>query len=149
MKKQQQPPRDDVLTAGVVFERARIVVISFFSSFILDLITPQGYIEEVTIISIEALAMLFFICRGTRYAFDNVLITVKYNSIWYNTLLDILDFTLLVGIFLTSQLILRAASDSWGSISRYTLTQIAVTINIVLLTVFAFYRTYKPLTEEK
>lgn len=126
-----------------LWDRCLNVIISFFSGFILDLITDLGNRIELILIVLIVFAIWMMFDNFTR-KFLIKLETIKENVRWKEVILGILDFVSMVLIYLVVQIFLRNL-NVLIQMNNLNLFEIFVIILAVLMIGFSIYQTIKQL----
>lgn len=126
-----------------LLDRSMAVITSFFSSFMLTLIVSRPARVEITVVVFVLLAIWFMADRYLRRWLKTPTI-MKENARWRDVILEVLDFLLMFGLFLTAQLILHGLR---GAISTSELDGVEVVVFVFTLILggFAIVHTVKTL----
>ncbi len=126
-----------------LLNRGMAVIISFVSSFMLSLIVSQPSRVEITVIVVVLLVIWIMADRLIRRWFRTSLL-MKENALWRDVLVEILDFLLLLGIFLVAQLFLSGLR-SGISTSELSAVEVVSFVLAIMLGGFAIVHTIKAL----
>ncbi len=126
-----------------LLDRSMAVITSFFSSFMLSLIVSRPARVEITVIVFVLLAIWIMADRFLRRWLTTSML-MKENRRWRDVIIEVLDFLLMFGLFLTAQLLLHGLS---GGISESELDSVEVIVFVfsVILGGFAVVHTIKTL----
>ncbi len=126
-----------------LLDRSMAVITSFFSSFMLSLIVSRPARVEITVIVFVLLAIWIMADRFLR-RWLTTSVLMKENRRWRDVIIEVLDFLLMFGLFLTAQLLLHGLS---GGISESELDSVEVIVFVfsVILGGFAVVHTIKTL----
>ena len=126
-----------------LLDRGMAVIISFISSFMLSLIVSQPSRVEITVIVVVLFVLWIMADRLIRTWFETSMI-MKDNARWRDVILAVLDFLLLLGIFLVAQLFLRALRDGIST-SELSAVEVVSFVLAIMLGGFAIVHTIKAL----
>ncbi len=126
-----------------LLDRGMAVIISFVSSFMLSLIVSLPSRVEITVIVVVLLVIWIMADRTIRRWFRTSLL-MKENARWRDVLIEVLDFLLLLGIFLVAQLFLRGLR-SGISTSELSAVEVVSFVLAIMLGGFAMVHTIKAL----
>ena len=128
-----------------LINRGMAVIISFISSFGLSLVVAQPSRVEITVIVVVLFVLWIMADRLIRGWFETSVL-MKANARWRDLIIAVLDFLLLLGIFLVAQLFLRALRDGIDT-SELSAVEVIVFILAIVLGGFAIVHTIKALKE--
>jgi hypothetical protein len=97
-----------------LMDRGMAVIISFVSSFMLTLIISQPSRVEISVIVVVLLVLWIMLDRVLRTWFQTSVIMAE-NRRWRDVIIEVLDFLLLLGIFLVAQLFLLGLRSAIGT----------------------------------
>ncbi len=130
-----------------LFDKGLSVIIQFVSNFVFDIINIKSTRLELSFTIIIVFLLLISVDQFIRKWLTK-LDVLKTNKVWQKVLLEILDFVLLLGIFLVVELILEFLKSGIGN-SDPNLFEIFVGIFAILLIGFSIVQTIKIYTSSK
>lgn len=126
-----------------LLDRSMAVITSFVSSFMMGLIVSRPARVEITVIVFVLLAIWIMADRFLR-KWLRTSILMKENKRWRDIIIEVLDFLLMFGLFLTAQLLLHGLSSSVGE-SELDAVEVVVFVLSVILGGFAIVHMIKTL----
>lgn len=118
-----------------LFDRGIGVMTSFFSRFLFDIIIKQPARVEITVIIVFVMVLWIMVDRGIRKLIQKSIL-MRENRRWRDLIIEVLDFMLLLGVFLITQLLFQLLSEGIGT-SEMGAAEAIVLVFIVMVGGFA------------
>lgn len=125
-------------------DKGLAVIIGLVSNFVFDIIDVKPNRLEISLIVIIVFVLWAVADRFIRKWLQNLPV-LKSNRVWQEVLIGILDFSLLLGIFLVLQLILEFLRTGISS-SNPNLFEVSIGIFVIMLAGFSIVHTIKEFT---
>jgi hypothetical protein len=126
-----------------LLDRSMAVITSFVSSFMMGLIVSRPARVEITVSVFVLLAIWIMADRFLR-RWLKTSVLMKENARWRDVILEVLDFLLMFGLFLTAQLLLHGLRGGIGS-SELDSVEVVVFVLSLILGGFSILHTVKTL----
>ena len=127
-----------------LLDRSSAVITSFVSSFMMGLIVSRPARVELTVSVFVLLAIWIMADRLLRQWLRAPAGIMAENARWRDVLLEVLDFLLMFGLFLTAQLLLYGLRGSIGS-SELDAVEVVVFVFTLILGGFSVVHAAKTL----
>lgn len=134
-------PSNDASNFFRLLDRSMAVMTSFFSSFMLTFIIGGPTRLELTVIVFVLLLMWFLADRLLRNWLQRTPM-LKENQRWRAVINEVLDFFLMFGLFLSTQLLLSGLRSTLNT-SEMSGVEVVVFVLSLILGGFAFVNTAK------
>lgn len=134
---------NDVDNFARLLDRGMAVIISFVSSLMFTLITGQPSRVEISVIVVEMLILWIMLDRVIRIWFTTSVI-MEENPLWRDVIIALLDFMLLLGIFVVAQMFLSGLYSAIST-NQYSAYEIVVFVLATMLAGFAIVHRIKAL----
>ena len=134
-------PSNDASNFFRLLDRSMAVMTSFFSSFMLTFIIGGPTRLELTVIVFALLLMWFLADRLLRNWLQRTPM-LKENQRWRAVINEVLDFFLMFGLFLSTQLLLSGLRSTLNT-SEMSGVEVVVFVLSLILGGFAFVNTVK------
>ncbi len=125
-------------------DKGLAVIIGLVSNFVFDIIDVKPNRLEISLIVIIVFVLWAVADRSIRKWLQNLPV-LKSNRVWQEVLIGILDFSLLLGIFLVLQLILEFLRTGISN-SNPNLFEVSIGIFVIMLAGFSIVHTIKEFT---
>jgi hypothetical protein len=120
------------------------ILISFVSTFSLTKLIDVGQDVEITIL-IFVIYCIWFTIDGNVRVYLKLIWSFQKNTIYYKTLISLINLISNLGIFLLFQFLLTIISNIWNQ-SNINFAEAVVSLTTILSCCFAVYHTYDSLT---
>jgi hypothetical protein len=136
-KQPQRESFDEIIQSGIR------ILISFVSSFILNQLLELDQLAEITALTIIIYA-IWYAFDGNIRIYLKVLWSFQKNTVYFNTVLSLIDLVSTLGIYVIFQFAFQIISNLWRQ-SNINFSEGLVSLITVLSSLYAIYHTYKKL----